>query len=289
MPKRIALITGVVLAVLSIVLVKIYLDQERQKYTVEVERIKSQTKESRVPVLVANQDIPQGKPLDPSMVAVVNAPSTQVPPQAVTSMNSIAGMVTVTPLSRGEPLTFDRLAPIQQAASTSLALSTPVGKRAITIPVDNLSGLSGLIKPGDYVDVLCITKAPADSEGKKKDQEIVFPLFQNVLVLARGQELVGEAGQEKRETSAPTITLALSSEEASLIAFVLEQGKVRLLLRSPQDTSIEPVPVANWEALFQYIMPQEYGEKKAPEKEEAPREQVEIYRGLEKEVVPLSK
>lgn len=290
MHKRLPLIVGVVLSILSVVLVKVYLDQQRQRYAIEVEKIKSQTQESRIPVLVANQDIPQGRAIEPAMIAVVNVASTNVPPQAVTSVNGISGMVAVVNISRGEPLTFDRIKPSGKASTASLALATPVGKRAITIPVDNISGVGGMVEPGDYVDVICIASLPSEAAtGKGVKKEAVFPLFQDVLVLSRGQELPGAAAPEKKEMFASIVTLALTPEEASLIFFVQEQAKIRLVLRSPQDTKIETVPVANWEALFKYIMPEEFSKKEEQPKEEKPKEQVEIYRGLEKEVVPLSK
>jgi hypothetical protein len=62
-------------------------------------------------------------------------------------------------------------------------------------------------------------------------------------------------------------------------------------LRSPADAKVEPLPPANWDTVFQYIMPQvAIEQKEAAEKGLKPvTEYVEIYRGLNKERVPLSK
>jgi Flp pilus assembly protein CpaB len=118
------------------------------------------------------------------------------------------------------------------------------------------------------------------------------------LVLAVGQETAGlpiEQGgrykkEEKKEVS-PLITLALSPQEANLIAFVQEQGKIRLLLRSPSDSQIGQLGLTSWDTLFQYVMPQEIAKPEPKAKEEAPSDVVfvEIYRGLNKEKVPLPK
>ncbi len=300
MAKRLPLIIGVVLAILAALMVKVYLDQQKQRYDAAIDRAKTEVQESPVPVLVVNQDIPQGKAVDPTMFEVVNAPASRVPPQAVSSMSAIAGMAAATNLTRGEPLTYSKLIPtnIQQPASTTLAMTVPAGKRAITISVDNISGIAGMIKPGDYVDVLCLTDTPIENpestpapqkDSKKTPSETVFPLFQNILVLAKGQELTKDKGDKKVGAGDNTITLALTPQEASLIAFVQEQGKIRLILRSPQDSSVQSVPMANWEALLEYLMPEQYKTAKEETGGEGPKGKVEIYRGLEKQVVPLSR
>jgi len=80
------------------------------------------------------------------------------------------------------------------------------------------------------------------------------------------------------------ITLALGSAEANLVAFVQEQGKMRLVMRSPADAKIEPVAPATWDSLFQYIMPQKEVQPTADT-----NEYIEVLRGLSKERMPLSK
>jgi Flp pilus assembly protein CpaB len=133
-----------------------------------------------------------------------------------------------------------------------------------------------------------------DPTGKEVKQVSMMPLFQNVLVLAIGQDLGGismEAGsrykKEEPKAPSPIVTLALSPQEASLIAFVQEQGKIRLILRSPADSQITSVAPANWDTLLMYLTPQ--GPPVPPAREEPPKKTVEIYRGLEKEIMPLTR
>jgi hypothetical protein len=80
------------------------------------------------------------------------------------------------------------------------------------------------------------------------------------------------------------ITLALSAQEANLIAFVQEQGKIRLILRSPGDTQVQPVAPASWDTLFRTVMPQAFTQ---PQEDTKPQKKVEIYRGLQKEIRTL--
>jgi pilus assembly protein CpaB len=197
-------------------------------------------------------------------------------------------MITTAAISKGEQVTLTKLAYTKQAGGGDLAGLTPSGKRAVTISVDNISSLAGMIRPGDFVDVIAIIPIPIQTaEGKTASQLGVLPLFQNVLVLAVGQQTGAMARDESRYQKqeagpSPLITLALGPQETSLIAFVQEQGKIRLVLRSPQDNQVQNVPPANWDTLFRYIMPPRESTVEA----EVPT--VEIYRGLQKERVPLS-
>ena len=85
------------------------------------------------------------------------------------------------------------------------------------------------------------------------------------------------------------ITLALSPEEANILAFVKEQGKIQLILRSAGDAQTTPIQPASWETVLKYLFPNMELEKKKEEeikKEEPP--QIEIIRGFKKEMMPLT-
>ena len=176
--------------------------------------------------------------------------------------------------------------------------------RAMTISVDNISSLLGMIKPGDYVDVIGVIPLPVEVEGKQAAEPATVPLFQNVLILSVGTELGAASEKEStsrrkaseftpKESAAPLITLSLSPEEANILAFVKEQGKIQLILRSPGDAQTRPVQPTSWATVLKYLFPQidlEAMEKGSGKKEEVKKDipQVEIVRGFKKEVVPLS-
>lgn len=304
MRKKLPLIIGVVLALVAAYLIKVYTDQQRQVVFEDANKRMAQIQAEQVPVLVATKDLAKGTAIDKDSVGVIIVPTQQVQPQAATSLDRVAGMIAVVPLSKGEQITLNKLMSVKEAtgAGGSLAMSTPIGKRAVTISVDSISAVGGMIRPGDYVDVVAMVTVPVTTpEGKQASQAAVVPLFQNTLVLAVGQETAAmpQAGAESRgkkeekKAESPAITLALSPQEANLLAFVQEQGKIRLSLRSPSDAKIEPVQPASWDSLFQYLAPRETAESKLKEeKKPVESEQgtyVEIYRGLNKEKIPLSK
>ncbi len=309
--QKIIIIAGVILALMAVFMTKTYIDQERRRAFDEAKKkvagMQANISKNQSQVLVATRDIPKGATIDEGSVEANVVPEQYRQPQAVSSIDRILGMVTVVSIAKGEQITLTKL--VQSRQFGGLAEGTPVGKRAITISVDNLASLAGMIKPGDYVDVIAMVLVPVQtSEGKQSSQVAVMPLFQNVLVLAIGQETgapsrgtVSSRGrysseEDKKSGSSgavPLITIALSPQEANLIAFVQEQGKIRLTLRSPADSRIESTQPASWDTLFKYIMPQQEqvgkSEVKELTREPVNTEYVEIYRGVNKEKVPLSK
>lgn len=295
--QKLILISGIVLGVMAIVMTKMYLDQQQQALQAKARAAIANMQSNQTSVLVAKEDIPQGAVIESEMFDTAIVPNKFVQPQAVTSLDRIAGMVTVAPISKGEQISLSKLVNEKRSGSGGdLAGVTPSGKRAITIVADNIASLSGMVKPGDYVDVLAILPIPSQGQnGQVTAQTAVIPLFQNVLVLAVGQNTGGvtRSGSRYSESTpaAPSgrenalITLALGPQESNLVAFVQEQGKMRLVMRSPADAKIEPMAPASWETLFQYISP--------PKEPSAPvvdtNEYIEVLRGLSKERVPLSK
>lgn len=283
--------------VVSIIFINAYVRQQRELVKEQAKRVIERIQANQVAVLMAKDDIPKGTVIESSLLETAIVPGEYVQPQAVTSLDRISGMVVIAPISKGEQITLSKLTSQQVQAGGSLAMVTPIGTRAITIPVDNISSLVGMIKPGDYVDVIGMMPVPVQTaEGKVASQVVTLPLFQRVLVLAVGQETgVALAPQEsrykkeeKREISS-LITLALKPQEANFMAFVQEQGKLRLILRSPADSQVQPVQPASWDTLFQYIMPAAPQRESEVKTEPQPNEYVEIYRGVNKEKVLLSK
>ena len=299
--QHIFLIAGVILAIVAALMVNTYIEQQKQAAQKQAKISLANMQANQTAVLVAKQDIPKGSAIEAAMLETSIIPNKFMQPNAATSLDRVAGMVTVANISKGEQITLSKLANLQQkAGGGNLAGVTPVGKRAITVSVDTISSVAGMIKPGDYVDVFAMVPVPVqNAEGKQENQVAVLPLFQNVLVLAVGQD-TGDTTQTSRyskkeegPSGSGLITLALGPQESSLMAFVQEQGKIRLVLRSPADAQVDSVQPASWETLFRYVMPQptpqQIEEQKRASLETSETASVEIYRGLNKEKIPLSK
>lgn len=288
------LVLGIVFAAIAVIMIKLFLDRQRLIIREQTKEEFSRVQERQATVILTNKDLPSGTTIESSMLKAKTVPREFIQPQAVSHPDRIIGMVTIAPLAEGEQITLSKLIPLHQAKETSLAMATPVGKRAISIPVDNLSSLLGMVRPGDYVDVIAMMPVPAQtSEGKPITQIAAISLFQNVLILAVDQEISrqpeGQDAKAQKSAAPPgVITLALTPQEANLIAFVLEHGKIRLVLRSPADSQVGLVQPASWESLFRYALPQLLTQPQPGEPEEAEK-YIEIYRGLTKDRIPITK
>ncbi|MFA5411592.1 MAG: Flp pilus assembly protein CpaB [Candidatus Omnitrophota bacterium] len=288
--QQVILIVGIALAILAVFMIKVYLDEQRkviqEKERQRIERIQA----NQTAVLVAKRDIPRGAVIEPDTLEAKIVPNQFVQPGAVTSLDRVSGMTTIAPIARDEQIILSKLT-FQRASD--LAGVTPAGKRAITISVDNVASLAGMLRAGDYVDVVTVVPVPMQTaDGKPAAQITTFSLFQNIRVLAVGQQVAESAKEETRyrrepeKETTPLITLALSPQEANIVAFIQEQqGRFRLVLRSPTDAKVEPVAPVDWPTVLQYVMPQSAKAKEGP----PPAGQVEIYRGLNRETVPLYK
>lgn len=175
----------------------------------------------------------------------------------------------------------------------AFSLRTPPGKRALTILVDSLAAVGGLVNPGDFVDIIARLELPDVDEGdpKKKSKEkesLTTVLFQNIQVLAVGTNFnpTGEIPPYEIQQKAKNlnVTLAVSPEEAGLLTFAQEHGELQLSLRSPAETEDKVLQqVASWDALADFVLENQGTQLRIPGKkapavpsEEEPAEEVEV-------------
>ena len=149
-------------------------------------------------------------------------------------------------------------APAQPAVQvTAFAVKTPFGKRALTILIDSLSAVGGLINPGDFVDILAQLNVPQSEENSAATSKVTTVLFQNVQVLAIGTnfESVGMPPPYQGQQGAGSlyVTLAVSPEEAGLLTFAQTNGKLQMTLRAPAEKDTKPLEIASWEALADFV------------------------------------
>ncbi|SFI16939.1 Flp pilus assembly protein CpaB [Bradyrhizobium sp. Gha] len=142
-------------------------------------------------------------------------------------------------LDTGSPVTSkDILRPRERGFLASVLAPD---SRAVSINVDAASGVSGLISPGDYVDVV-LTQQPTTPTGEKQDldhqhgalSEIVA---HNVRIVATDQEIVqgGSASNSTAGKVARTVSLELAPEQVKKVIIAGQLGKLSLAVRSAVD------------------------------------------------------
>jgi Flp pilus assembly protein CpaB len=135
----------------------------------------------------------------------------------------------------------------------SLAKQTPSGKRAITVMIDSLGAIGGLLNPGDFVDVIAHLNVPNGKKGAK--ESVTAMVFQNLQVLAINTNLDEPGAYEfQQKESKLKVTFAVDPREAGLLAFADMNGKLELALRSPNEKDFQMLPTATWTALAEYVL-----------------------------------
>jgi len=174
-----------------------------------------------VQVVVAEVDLHPGMKLKSEMMKTVSYLEESLPMGHFIAPEKAAGRVVITPTKRQELILESRLAPATVKQGGMAAIITP-GKRAVSIAGNKVLGSSGLINPGDHVDILLT------AGGKNKT------VFENVLVLATGPQL--RRNSEGKPSSVKVYTLEVTPEQGEKIILAANSGKIHFALRSVIDT-----------------------------------------------------
>ncbi|MDF3033710.1 MAG: hypothetical protein K0R76_664 [Alphaproteobacteria bacterium] len=149
-------------------------------------------------------------------------------------------------INQGEPITKDNVVDRKDHSVLSALLAE--GMRAISIGVDQNSGISGLLHPGDIVDVI----AALNSTGKE-NEELNRTILCGVRVLALDQHLSSSLEVVNKKftevAQAPkTVTLEVTPQQASALVAGSKMGTLSLSLHSTNEgknicveSSLKPV------------------------------------------------
>ncbi|MBS8242176.1 Flp pilus assembly protein CpaB [Marinobacter lipolyticus] len=108
----------------------------------------------------------------------------------------------------------------------------PEGHQAMAMAVDEVSGVGGLLRPGDRVDVT------ASFRRSDKDAPAALKLLRNVLVLAvRGVPYQGEADDENDARRNNTVVLSVPEAAVSRLLLASSEGSLRLAAVAPAPAS----------------------------------------------------
>lgn len=213
MKGRKLLILSLILALAAAGAVYSYLKQLEERSNAAV---------NLVTVLVANQEIPARTKLNEAMFAMAQVPIMALHQGAVSDKSALAGAFARERLVPGEQLLNTRL--IFTENNNSLAYQISADHRAVTIPVNKVSGVAGYILPGDFVDCIVTIDLPA-----AESQTVTMVVAANIRVLASGQYSLEV---NEKILLADTVTLDVPVERVTALIQASERGSLRLVLRS---------------------------------------------------------
>ncbi|MFN2448181.1 MAG: Flp pilus assembly protein CpaB [Candidatus Baltobacteraceae bacterium] len=178
-------------------------------------------------VIVAGQEIPARVPITEAMLGAVSRPANAVDPNTITDPRQVVGSLSLITIPAGASLTG---AMIGHPSDVGLTVRLKPGLRAVSISIDKVKGISGLVQPGDFVDV--IAQAPKSGAAPPPAATIL----RGVRVLSIGDDLESSsATPSPQEQLATTVTLEVTPKQANLLVMADLNTSLRLALRSPKE------------------------------------------------------
>lgn len=218
-----------------------------------------------VKVVTAARDIPEGSRLDDTVLEVTEVPKKFVQPEALDTLELAMDRVISLPLLKGTQVLGSMLVTNRGA---NLSKKIPKNMLAMSVSVNNVSGIAGLLQPGDYVDIMLtvevedapkvekpVNNFPALNGGipKMVTEIITKTVLQNVQVLAVDQRVhrsraisnaaavqgpgnilksLSGSSSGRKQNEIATVTVLLDSAQIAPMTLAQEIGSISLVLRS---------------------------------------------------------
>ena len=193
-----------------------------------------------VGIVVASDTIPVGGHIGEQQVKVVGWPETLVPDGAIKDPKAVINSVARVTIEKNQPISQSLL--LAQGAEVLPAM-IPDGMRAMSVRVDDVTGVSGFITPNSRVDVL-VAGSPGGEGNEGQRSKLVL---QGIRVLAIGKSITQ---QQDKPVEVPTVTLLVSPEDAERLTLATKYEPVRLALRNYSDDQMVGTPGLSTASLF---------------------------------------
>jgi pilus assembly protein CpaB len=255
---------------------------------------KAPRSEKMVTITAAARDMPAGTRLQKADLKTVRVPEKDVPKSAILDQTMAIDRPLLFPVGANEAIISNKVA--SAAGAEGLPALIEIGKRAVSVPVTDASGVAGMIQPRAHVDVL-FTKPGSTAEA------VTTTILEDVVVLAMGR--VTEVANTSPTTATAAVTTAarpttqaatllVTPEQARKIELAKNQGKISLALRNPLDhSSAKDQSATTSDQLYAGFHPQKQTPNlrddrvwnqliaKPPEKKDTPppKHVIDVYRG----------
>lgn len=260
MRSKIPLILALVLAVMAVYMIAQYLQSQK------VER-------QFVNVVVAQRDIRRGDQIRGELFATRQIDAQAYNPNMILSgeENQFINYYAAIDYRKDDFLLRPGLI-FEIRKKEPLAPRVPEGMRAVSLPVNRIGSVTGMVEAGDRVDILIYLEVPKITEQtaninnvgmvpmqEERKEKVLIYLLQDITVLAVGQQIAQEVVStvfQQNEEGYDTITITCTPEEAPVLAFasLAQSGGVPfwLLLRNPSDQGrLNRVQITRYDTLLE--------------------------------------
>ena len=207
-------------------------------------------------VVVTTSDVTFGVRLERPMLRLVKYPKESVPVGAFSDVDSVVGETTKIFMTAKEPVTAIKLSSL----GGGLSMLVREGMRAASVEVNQVSGVSGFILPGDRVDMLVTVERMVNPE-----DSYTQTILQNIEVLAAGQKTTT---QDNKPIQVQAVTLLVTPQDAEIMAHAVRQGSITLAMRGRGDDStlarLQPIKTSDLRGKSAQLPPVVRAPERAP-------------------------
>jgi pilus assembly protein CpaB len=184
-----------------------------------------------VSVVAAAHDLAIGKRIQTDDLRLLTLERKDLPKGAFLKTAEVVDRAVATPISAGELLLNVKLA--AKGSGEGLTALIEPGMRAVSVQVNEISGVSGFVQPGTRVDVL-FTRVFSNGDAA------TTTILQNAKVIAYGRQLDPSAKVDPRDTARPTVaTLLVTQDQAQKLVLAEQRGRIQLVLRNGLDVQVD--------------------------------------------------
>lgn len=202
-----------------------------------------------VEIVVASKPVSPGESITLENMAIADIPQKYLPQDAIppTEFGLYAEKTILVPLDPGRPLLKSYISGLSHQSSFSAQLKS--GWRAMTIPVDELNAVAGMLEAGDFIDL--VISGEQENEESGTQDYVLRRLMEKVEVLATGTMTRIDVQYAKANGVYPdepfygTITIAVPAYLVTEILMAREEETLNILLRHPNDESVASYPGAS--------------------------------------------
>lgn len=187
-------------------------------------------------LVLAKDDLSPGSAIKESDLVMRDMPTEGISPDAFRSVAEVVGRIVISQVIKGQVVLDACLAP--KGATGGAQAMVPEGMRAVTLEVNEFSGVAGLLAPGSHVDLVQTIQTKDDKAGP-----MAKTIVENLRVIAVGRRLgnAPAAASDPDQPLARSVTLLATTEQAVAIDLASHVGSPRLVLRNTMDNK----PTAN--------------------------------------------
>jgi pilus assembly protein CpaB len=182
--------------------------------------------------VAAKEDIAPGATIRDTDLELKDLPPGDAPTLAFHSAAQVIGRVVTSQVIKGQPIVEQLLAP--KGALGGAQAMIPPGMRAVTLEVNEYSGVAGLLIPGSHVDVVQTMRGKGDETALKAKT-----IVENLTVIAVGRRTGTVAPANPNggggDELAKSVTVLATAEQAEVIDLASHMGSPRLVLRNVGD------------------------------------------------------